>query len=156
MTTTEATKTVGGRPITGEISYYSERPLPEQKELTDGFIQKLDEMFAKGATHVKWEQYTPYFNDGDPCNFGLGEWYVKLPDTAEDAGADYGDGWESSYDLHERFEEDDPRYSILDGLGYQGGFNVREYYIDLNKVFGDPATVIATPEGFNVEFYDHE
>lgn len=153
---TETPTPVAGRPVTGEINRYnSDNNLPPQKELEDGFIQLLDEMFAAGATHVRWEQYTPYFNDGDPCNFSTGEWYVKTADTPEDAG-DYGYGFEDNYDLQQRVGEDHPLVKVLQKLTYRGEFNTKEYYLALNKAFGDPAQVTATPEGFNIEYYDHE
>lgn len=30
---------------------------------------------------VRWTQYTPYFNDGEPCEFGVGDAGVKVKDV---------------------------------------------------------------------------
>lgn len=32
---------------------------------------------------VEWSQYTPYFNDGDSCVFGVNELILQSPDFAE-------------------------------------------------------------------------
>jgi hypothetical protein len=47
---------------------------------------------------VKWRQYTPYFNDGDPCEFGVHEPTFKFTGVDIDPeDTDYGDGFMSTY-----------------------------------------------------------
>src|SRR5688572_125580 len=50
---------------------------------------------------VKWTQYTPYFNDGDPCVFSVNEPDFKLagvePKAAEDNDGDDDAEWFSSW-----------------------------------------------------------
>lgn len=52
---------------------------------------------SSGASAVQWRQYTPYFNDGDACEFGyygaeLGVRVSSLPDGFEPYGeGDWGD-----------------------------------------------------------------
>jgi hypothetical protein len=47
-------------------------------------------------TAVRWRQYTPYFNDGDPCTFGVGEFTYKIDGKLDDGG-DYEDGFYSTW-----------------------------------------------------------
>ena len=49
------------------------------KEGFQALFEKHDELV--GAT---WAQYTPYFNDGDECIFGLGDVYF-VPATKEES-----------------------------------------------------------------------
>jgi hypothetical protein len=70
--------------------------------------EHFKEEFA-GDTELKglrWTQYTPSFNDGDPCTFRVGDLNARYADTDEDAG-DKGDGYDYvRYDspLRKRFE----------------------------------------------------
>jgi hypothetical protein len=54
-------------------------------------------LFEFPVEAVRWTQYTPYFNDGDPCEFGVHEPYVKI--TGLDDEGDYGDGFIDSWSL---------------------------------------------------------
>lgn len=45
----------------------------ELKEFLKGLIAQFPELEA-----ISWTQYTPGFNDGDPCYFQLGEIYVAF------------------------------------------------------------------------------
>lgn len=48
-----------------------------QKAIAEFLSPRIPEGFA-----VQWNQYTPYFNDGEPCTFRLGDPYlVKLDPT---------------------------------------------------------------------------
>jgi hypothetical protein len=42
------------------------------KEFIIGSVQEFISKYAEIKT-VQWAQYTPYFNDGDPCRFGVGQ-----------------------------------------------------------------------------------
>jgi hypothetical protein len=95
-------------------------------------------------TAVRWRQYTPYFNDGDACTFGVREFYYKI-DGKPDDGGDYEDGfygtWSTEIKGHKRaaesFEE-----SVRDEDVFQ-------------SIFGDHVRVTATSAGFEVEEYSH-
>jgi hypothetical protein len=43
---------------------------------------------------VRWTQYAPHFNDGEPCEFGVNTPKVKYGET----GGDDEDGWLDTYD----------------------------------------------------------
>lgn len=99
---------------------------------------------------IKWTQYTPYFNDGEPCIFRVNNVYVK---TENDFGGDDDDGWLEEYD----FPSD---------LGVQPA---RTWMKNLNKslelceeilqsIFGDhvQVTIWRGKTEAEVESYDHD
>ncbi|MBM4707887.1 hypothetical protein GS982_01575 [Rhodococcus hoagii] len=78
--------TIAGRPINGEISHYSSKEICEQRPIQE-FLDALDALFAFPEVEaVRWEQYTPYFNDGDACEFGIREVRIKFVGGDEEAG----------------------------------------------------------------------
>jgi len=164
------TDTFAGRPIEGDIQHYVE---PTEQRDPQEFIDSLEKLLATpGVEAVRWNQYTPYFNDGEPCVFNIYSAYIKIEGDDDYEDGDYGDGYRSTYDLYD--------YDVSKGSDYDsrrvfnpiGGFDskvLHEALSDfestlssgyhntiLGKKFGDPATVTATKDGFSVEFYDHE
>ena len=147
------------KPIVGEVGYYSEE-LPEQRSVAE-FEALLDAVWESGVTSVRWNQYTPYFNDGEPCVFGsdLNAYTIEaLPEREE--GEEFLDFEEDEYDDDTswrpvwRIEESMPERDAINAL--KQAINGNEFYNVLIKNFGDPATVIATPDEFRVEFFEHE
>lgn len=189
-----------GRPIEGEISRYSDRQQREQYS-AEKFLEMLDAVFAADpdVTALGWRQYTPYFNDGDACYFG-----IHSEDIVAKGADPVGMGYEV-FHFDEDMGDDDYYYEYDDGTSadYQGpgktvslsdlhppgkyGYDAdgdwgyvlddpnenpselyaaaSAFYSALNRghfdnvivgAFGDPATVLATREGFKVEFCDHE
>jgi predicted SnoaL-like aldol condensation-catalyzing enzyme len=137
------------------------------KELFSEFFGANPEIQA-----VRWRQYTPYFNDGEPCEFSIHEMYAKpakavtagtgtpvdddgsnggededLDDEDEEDG-DYKDGFIANYD--DNFpKKSKPTFQALERAA-------NELEEVLRLVFGDHVQVIATREGFEVEEYEHE
>lgn len=156
-----------GLPIEGEIAKADRRVEQWPDELLEeAFVKafELPELIA-----VRWRQYTPYFNDGDPCVFhayGVG---FRLADTDEEAG-DYEDGYDEPYSikgleysyvgmgLDRQREVKNPhmatRAAAIWGLekAVEGG----HHYDRLLELFGDHAIVTATRDKFAIEFYDHD
>lgn len=59
-----------------------------------------------------WTQYTPYFNDGEPCEFGVGEpWFRTIDDVAAKSTA------------AEDVDEDDEEYDNEDDYSYTLGYS---------------------------------
>lgn len=155
MTTSE----VFGRPIEGEIR-------PTNKELAQQehplkLIEALDELLAiPGVIEYKWTQYTPHWNDGEPCEFRtITDWEagVKLEFGAEDGG-EMGDGYYTWYDINRRDELNGVNISELQNIISDVSRRIGNgsHYVWLKETFGDHATVYATKEGFKVEFYEHD
>ncbi len=58
--------------------------------LLDGFKALFAESPELQA--VRWDQYTPHFNDGDACVFSVNEFNFKI-DGLDPEGGDYEDGF---------------------------------------------------------------
>lgn len=160
-----------GMPVSGDITQGSahtkQKPL---EELAPLFQALLDD-----PTIVKfgWRQYTPYFNDGDTCEFGLhGVWVLTVDDVGAVDDEDF-DSYDLDVDYHRSLGRvkydynaegrwvpsdyegpDEARYNRVMGLARaleSGAFdNV------LLKHFGDHAMVTVKKDGIEVEFYSHD
>lgn len=174
------TNSILGRPINGTISHYGSRTLPEQWPI-EQFVEKLDAVLAfDDVQAVKWHQYTPYFNDGDACEFSIHEPRIRIEGVSEDAG-EYEDGyltlWDASnwpdgyWNTHswrpvtERALASNadriPTFEASDPEGILSAFadlidSIDHFEMKMKEHFGDPAVIIATTSGFDVEFYDHD
>lgn len=93
---------------------------------------------------VRWKQYTPYFNDGDPCVFGCNAGYcdVRFAGDVDFSREGYYSGPEQS-DKEEAIE------AFQSALG-----DIPEDVYE--TVFGDHSQVIATRDSIEVEEYEHD
>jgi len=146
-----------GKPIHGNISHYARSRHVEQHD-PKNLIEMLDALLnLEEVDSVRWEQYTPYFNDGDPCYFSVHEPRVKLlhPEDANDdedwdKEGDWGDGYLAQYEIDEvAFPE---VYKFLGNLGDE----IDHHEVILQEKFGDPAQVTYDGANFIVEHYDHD
>ena len=48
-------------------------------EAADAIATELAKLLPEGA-HIEWDQYTDYWNDGEPCTFSVHEWTVHTKD----------------------------------------------------------------------------
>lgn len=138
---------LNGRIIEGEV----QRDAEMEEQHPDGeFTSALDELLGTdGVEAVKWEQYTPYFNDGDACVFHPYEARLRPVDGDEEAG-DYSDGFLDDYG-------DGLSASLKVALGKFNEVLTSGYYnVLLVKKFGDHAEVTATKEKFVIDSYDHD
>lgn len=67
---------------------------PEQLSIDDFKSEVAAILEHTEVTGIAWTQYTPYFNDGEPCVFSVGEPYfcfsgVELSEEDEDTYFDY-------------------------------------------------------------------
>ena len=104
-------------------------------------------------TEIYWNQYTPYFNDGDECNFSVNDMFATVGEITEE----------------ERDEYIEDRPSTISGWGSCPGYeqeqeNFKEFTRLINRLpdeifestFGNHAEITATREGFNVDEYSHD
>lgn len=158
MSTTAPEKfVITERPVVGDITRSNRHDVDQISPAE--FLARLDAVLAfPEVEYVQWDQYTPYFNDGEPCVFSVGEVGVRVTGVDEDAG-DYGDGILTEWDLNPRYG----REGLFDGPDWAG------IHVALEKLnqsgewerialenFGDHAEVRATKDGFSVEYYEHE
>lgn len=102
---------------------------------------------------VKWTQYTPYFNDGDTCEFGVHEFYSQIDGVVSKYGkdADGGEGYVSSWDLEGEAKE--KAAPMLDAVRSLAKLIPKDVML---ASFGDHVEVVATREGFQVDEYSHD
>ncbi len=116
------------------------------QEATERFKSALLEVFDKHPEIRKfgWTQYTPYFNDGSPCTFRVGD--IMFLDDKDDE--------------EDRDEDDIYEWKYLWKSGYDALEALSKFLNDNEEVaeiaFGDHVKVIVTREGVEVEEYDHD
>lgn len=160
-----------GIPVQGDITRGSDRV--EQKPIEE--LQPILQAVLDDPTIVEfgWRQYTPYFNDGEPCEFGVNGTWVRTTadeDTDEDelemwghrslgkVITEWGDvdpATKRRVVVSETYEGPDraryDRCKALEGAVEGGAF---EHV--LLDAFGDHANITVRRDGIQVEFYDHD
>lgn len=140
------------RPVHGDITETSKS---EYKQYgVAEFLAAIDTILdVEGVEAVRWDQYTPYFNDGDACEFSIHDIQVKL--AGDDESGDYEDGFQDSWTLTYYAEKENR--TLPAGLKEALKGWKPAHFEDVAKTnFGDHARVIATKAGFDVEYKDHE
>jgi hypothetical protein len=96
---------------------------------------------------IRWTQYTPYFNDGDPCVFHVNGSYVKIGDE----GGDDDDGWKDRYEVGDR---DSIEYKRCKEI--QDSLDLCEEILPF--IFGDhvQVTIWRGKDEAEVEDHDHD
>jgi hypothetical protein len=112
------------------------------------------EFFAENPSvmSIYWTQYTPHFNDGDECNFGVHEMYYSTALIERD-----GEYIEDREGVHSSYGDAPPG-------GGKTQKNFKAFTKALNQLpdeifqdtFGDHCEIIASREGFDVEEYSHD
>ena len=140
-----------------------------QEEFTGWFLEffKLYPFMTK----VQWVQFTPYFNDGEPCVFSVCDPELELSPsyiaTHPGLGLGTADYQIKDYDVVLTEEEEESERFItcctIDKKAnpelseamkaVQGLFEVEDI---LKSVFGDHAEVIVTPEKIVCQVYEHD
>ncbi|MEU5945042.1 hypothetical protein ABZ793_05705 [Micromonospora sp. NPDC047465] len=151
-----------GIPVEGEITQghrVPQRPLEELRPLLRALLDD------EAVTEFGWRQFTPYFNDGEPCVFGVQDVWVRTTADGPQADPDdlcvgeYADrhpslgGWASSRrDTYRGHDEARylRAYAFAEALE-QGGFDDV-----LLETFGDHADVIVRRAGIQVQYYEHD
>lgn len=118
------------------------------------FFDKYPEINA-----IRWNQYTPHFNDGDVCEFARHEFDVRV--TPKKTSAEVGD--EELIAGLETDEDDFYAGYEIDGATALGkALSELEDTLDsgcedvFKSAFGDGYQIIATRKGFKVEDYEHD
>ena len=87
-----------GITITGSVdSQQTRRTAQRPASDLQPAVQDVIDLAGEDFVGVKWTQYIPGFNDGDPCVFSLGEVLVRYNDIPgeddEHPEGDNEDGW---------------------------------------------------------------
>ena len=123
--------------------------------LTNGF-RLLFEKYPE-LDHITWNQFTPYFNDGDSCTFGVGDpsFYLvgEEPEDKYDESffACYrGKSYDKSYN---KIVDDQKLAAIGDDIGTLFKALDEDAFHD---AYGDHQSVTVTREGSNTDEYCHD
>lgn len=143
--------------ITREIQEAQDRMKAAAKiALQDGFKLIFAEYPFLGR--VAWAQYTPYFNDGDPCDFSTHE--IVFATTGDVEGDESLGFWEDGPEFYSKAKSwgdtsgNDPKFVECRATVSKLLTTIpQESYREL---FGDHVSVEVTPEGVAVEDYDHD
>lgn len=160
-----------GIPVHGDITKGADRV--EQKPIEE--LQPILQAVLDDPTIVEfgWRQYTPYFNDGEPCAFGVhGTWVRTTADT------DVEDEYELEMWSHRSLGKVTTQWAenVVNGRRektgetYEGPDRARydrckalERAVEgghfenvLLEAFGDHARVTVRRDGIEIEFYEHD
>lgn len=147
------------------------------KEGKSALVDSFKDVFNKAPEleSIVWTQYTPHFNDGEPCEFSVHEFAATFNVEVKDQeykGQKVPGDWNSGSIYEEVTRE--PGYEFEE-FGYGSGEKdedptlrvARMAIKSLNGVkntceeifqaaFGDGVKVTATRNGFDVDDYDHD
>lgn len=136
------------------IKEFDEKRQELTAQLKKDFPALLAPLFEKypGVKNVRWTQYTPYFNDGDACEFSSNAGYADLNyDGYEDQDEDEDESEETvkveAEPIAAPEEAEDEFQEVLASID-------DSFYKDL---FGDHVEVTVLRDGtINVEEYEHD
>ena len=165
------------------IDVYNEKKLELQMVIgqrgSDLLQKEFDALFIEYPEigKIEWTQYTPYFNDGDPCVFGVGELAFTLENDKNESGfigegsvlhlAPYNEtavlrreSWalehQKKYEKNrelvggkERLAEICEKEREINQM-----INSLEEWLDI--IYGDHVIITVTKKGTNIENYEHD
>lgn len=151
-----------------KIANYNETVTKLKAELAEGLKAALQEMLQElpGIKSIRWEAYTPYFNDGEPCVYQVRHTRIlphqlpkKMPEYVEfddehfseyDLDFTWTNGWGSKKVYSEEHKElgalIDKATAFVDGVPKEV----------MRDCFGDHKQITVTAEQVTVEKYEHE
>ena len=109
----------------------------------DELARGIKDLFEKypEAESFSWQQYTPYFNDGDECTFSV------RSDIEEFTWGD------EEYDYDNYVEKGTPQYDFTVAASKLVSSIDDEY---MRSMFGDHVKVVVSRDGISTEEYSHE
>ena len=131
--------------LDGLIADYDKQRDAFLKTMKKNFGGYVAELIKDDVVAIRWTQYSPHFNDGDPCVFSVYEADVKFKDTEEDAG-DHEDGFENEYSREGKSKTFDKINAVIQKIP-------TEAMLDM---FGDGIQVTVTADGIETEEYEHD
>jgi hypothetical protein len=167
-------------PIEGQVVIGHNKP--NQKPLEELAPLINDVLDDPSIEAIRWRQYTPYFNDGEACIFGVADVYFRLAGGDPQDG-DYEDGFLSihcnyfkqqigtingQYKYDYNTGQGHYEYTIVDGspnpelaeacVTMLSAINSGAYDDALYKAYGDHAVITVDPtvDKVIIYFLDHE
>jgi len=143
-----------------------------EKSASKDIMDVLKKMMADNPliAGVKWQQYTPSFNDGEPCEFSISGPFIKFDekisgagDSAADEEQENGGFLDANYDIDDDFfkqKSDIFNFKEIKALKKTvkdvcAVYSHLEAMDDcLESMFGSGVEVIVTKDGVETEDYD--
>lgn len=133
----------------------------------------FEEFFASAPEvySIVWTQYTPYFNDGDSCEFTMGEvYFLTKPQNEDDDDEDEPEDLEDSCLYGQIAYKRDGKSWASPPIPPQKLterekelINMMDKFLSIfqeetlfQDIFGNHIQVTATRLGFDIEGYEHE
>lgn len=137
----------------------NELKVQAQKQAQEFFNQGCQELFRNNPDleSFSWRQYTPYFNDGDPCVFSAQNDDPYVNNINEWGDTEDGEEGPEVYNWNGR----DREYTDYGVKWLAMAGPVKEFLAtfeddDLLNLFGDHVTITVTKDGIQKEEYDHD
>lgn len=122
--------------------------IEEGKQAVKESFKQFFEEFPQ-VRKIVFAAYRPYFNDGNACDYSVGDFYIFTEDRDEDVTEE-----EENSDYYNCGIDS---YSIKDVKLKEKVKALEKIPSDIAEdVFGDDALVVVTKEGFDVSFCEHE
>lgn len=93
-----------------------------------------------------WHQYTPYFNDGDTCEFSVNRWDVDI------CGLNPDETDSDEFAEETGMSQEEAKSFVPQVKKFMEQFDD----CDMEKAFGDHARVTIDREGITIDSYDHD
>lgn len=144
------------------IAKQSELQRQFQKEAQTLFKDVTKEFFELNPSvkAIVWTQYSPYFNDGDECVFGVNCATFTNDEDGEISWGEYDGDKEGIWTYGDDCYSDDSPLpedfnpSACDAFDRM--LQSSEMEDVMEAMFGNHVKVIATREGFDVQDFDHD
>ena len=117
--------------------------------------------FVRSTPHlhtIKWQQYTPYFNDGDTCEFGMYDpGFYFDDDDASDGYIEEYSVWvyDGSVHCNDALKKHDDWEQIARAC-HEFSAKLMALEAICQRAFGDHVEITATATGITIEEYDHD
>jgi hypothetical protein len=154
-----------------EVDKLKKQLASTEKSIGKDIMKELKKLMTDNPSleAIRWEQYTPNFNDGDVCEFGTHGPYFKFdgsilprdPESEDEdkwiMGGEYG-GIDKDFFTK---KSDILNYKTITALKkaveeVESLFEKLSYLSALKDMFGDGRQVTVTRSGVETEEYDHD
>ena len=145
-----------------QISAFNQAKVSLVESLKTELNQKLQAIMQKMPTKIQslgWTQYTPYWCDGDICEFGVNLDLLYINGEYEDGG-EIDCHYPTTYDVVDGQYKDipNPNYDAACGEPYEEFKGVLESIPQefFKEIYGDHLTITVYRDRVDVEAFDHD
>ena len=141
----------------------------EMLEASNKIFTELTKTIFEDHPKVKsfgWSQYTPYFNDGDPCTFSTNTDYIYINGDCVDDSEWINETIITNYGTWNREKKVYEGRTEVPNLNYDSELakandEIKEFLRNFDNdffmsQFGDHAEITVTAEGVSVDEYEHD